>query len=413
MATSYDDSPGNSVKEYAGRIYRWEYFWLTLIVIATLVLHFSLINSAKTPILDEQYYITDAQNITQNHETGRLEHPPLAKLLITGGIDAFGNNPWGWRVLPILFGTATILLFYLLCRRLNISRTGSSIAAFLLAFENLTFLMGSVAMLDVYYVTFMMAGFLLFAGQKYVRAGVAIGLSTLSKLSGFFGGLTVVLDWIYSYRHRRHRRFVWTVVAAIAVFIILMVLLNFAIVQKFNSFLNPIARIIEMLGLTGGLTFSYSTHPSKSPPWEWLYRFKTMPFYITPHYTAAVSFSIWVLIIPAFAYLIYRAIKRDEAGIFGLCWFVATYLIWIPITLVTRRVTYIYYFYPAVGAVCLAIGMGLSQLIDIFKNRRNGKLKWLALSIVILVIVAHIVSFLILSPLVPASILKMIGINIT
>ena len=287
------------------------------------------------------------------------------------------------------------------------TRTASSIAAFLLAFENLYFMLSGLAMLDVFYVTFMMAGFLLFVAQKYVSSGVAIGLSTLSKLSGFFGGLTVVLDWIYSYQQRRHKRFVWTVIAAVVVFIALMVLLNFAIVQKWSSFLNPIARIIDMLGLAGGLTFSYSTHPYKSPPWEWLYQYKTMPFYISPHYTAAISFSIWFLIIPAFAYLIYRAKKRDEAGIFGLCWLIATYLIWIPIVLVTRRVTYIYYFYPAVGAVCLGIGIALSQLIDIFKHRQNGWSRWLALSIVIVVIAAHIVSFIVLAPLLPVNILKL------
>ena len=69
----------------------------------------------------------------------RPEHPPLGKLIIVAGIEIFGDNPWGWRFFPILFGTASIVLFYFLCRRLDMSRNASNIATFLLAFENMTF----------------------------------------------------------------------------------------------------------------------------------------------------------------------------------------------------------------------------------------------------------------------------------
>jgi len=391
-------NPAAAIKENSGRFYRWEYFWLVLIVLAALILHFAVITNPSTPILDEQYYIQDAGDIVNNHETTRIEHPPLAKLIITAGIKIFGDNPWGWRVLPIIFSTATLIFFYLLCRRLNMSRAASSIAVFLLAFENLTFLMGGLAMLDVYYVTFMMAAFLLYAWNKYISAGIATGLSALSKLSGAFGGLAIVIDWIYSYKHARNKRILLTVVVAVIAFIGLMVLLDFVIVRKPTDFLNPVKRIIDMLGLTGGLTYSYANNPLASRPWEWLYSFKSIPVNYVPHYTAAISYSIWVLIVPVFAYLIYRAVKRDEAGLLGLSWFIAAYLIWIPAVLVTQRVTYIYYFYPAVGAICLGLGIALEQLLDTFKNRPSGKLKWLALSAVIAVLAAHVISFILLTP---------------
>jgi len=399
------------IKDCVGRFYRWEYCWLVLIVLATLILHLAMVTNPSDLILDEKHYIKDARNILENHETTRIEHPPLAKLLIVTGIKIFGDNPWGWRVLPILFSTATIVLFYFLCRRLDMSRTASSIAAFLLAFENLTFLMGSLAMLDVFYVTFMMAAFLLYAGKKYVSSGVAIGLSTLAKLNGVFSGLTVVLHWIYSYKQERNKRFTLTVVFAVVAFIGLMVFFDYLIVQKPTDFLNPLKRIYDMLSLSGGLTFEFVEHPSESPPWEWLYTYKPMPFNYMPHYTAAISFSIWPLIIPAFVYMVWRARKKDEAGLFGAVWFIATYLIWIPAILITDRVTYIYYFYPAVGAVCLGLGMALAQLIDIFKNRPRGKLKWFALSAVIFILAAHVLSFLILSPFIPVDFAKLVGLS--
>ena len=177
-----------TLKEKSRRYYRWEFFWLSIIVIGTLIIHFSLVLVPKDIILDEIHYIKDARSISVNATTERAEHPPLAKLIIVGGIKAFGDNPWGWRVIPIICGTLTVIMFYLICRRFGMSRNAASIGTFLLATENLFFLLSSLAMLDVYYVTFMMLAFLLYAYQRFFSAGVAIGLSALSKLNGALAG---------------------------------------------------------------------------------------------------------------------------------------------------------------------------------------------------------------------------------
>ena len=73
--------------------------------------------------------------------------------------------------------------------------------------------------------------------------------------------------------------------------------------------------------------------------------------------------------------------------------------------------TYIYYFYPAVGAICLGMGLWLGQLWDIFRNRTRGKLKWFAFSVVIFVLVAHVFSFLILSPIIQVDFAKLVGLS--
>ncbi|MBI2957303.1 MAG: glycosyltransferase family 39 protein [Chloroflexi bacterium] len=75
-------------------------------------------------IFDELHYIPEAIRFLhreypeQEHGIVRGEHPPLSKWLIASGIVIFGDNPVGWRVLPILFGIASIFIFYLICRRL-------------------------------------------------------------------------------------------------------------------------------------------------------------------------------------------------------------------------------------------------------------------------------------------------------
>ena len=385
------------IKRTLSRVYRWEYFWLCLLVVATLVMHFLIIAHPSEPIFDEQHYVNDARNIIENHETLRPEHPPLAKLFIVTGIKLFGDNPWGWRFFSVIFGTATIVLFYFLCRRLSMSRAAASIATFLLALENMTFVQASVAMLDVYCVTFMVASFLLYASRKFIASGVAVGFSVLAKLTGAMALPAMIIHWLFT-RQGRSRWFGLTVLLAPLVFVGLMILFDFAIVQHLSALENPIHRIETMWSLGSSLTFASVPHPAISHPWEWLLSYKPMAYCITPHYSAAISFSIWALIIPTFAYMIYRAVRGSEAGLFGAAWFASTCLVWIPVSLLTDRVSYLYYFYPTVGAVCLGLGLGLSRLLAIYQERKTGKLKWMALAIVAIYLLVHLASFVILSP---------------
>jgi dolichyl-phosphate-mannose-protein mannosyltransferase len=169
-----------------------------------------------------------------------------------------------------------------------------------------------------------------------------------------------------------------------------------------NPYLEwPVYRIDYMLKQSGTLTFETVEHPSESRPWEWLLTFKPMPFHYNPNYVGGISPSIWVFIMPTFLFLVWRAVKRDEAGLFGAAWFFGTFMLWIPATFITDRVSYIYYFYPTIGAICMGLGIFLAWLVDIFKKRGSGKLRWVFLSIIILYLMAHLTSFIIMSPLFP------------
>ncbi len=386
------------VKERVLKVVHWEHFFMCVVVAITLAMHFSTVSPPADTILDEIHYVKDARVIITEHETERPEHPDLAKLIIVGGIEAFGDNAWGWRVFPILFGTAGIVMFYFLCRKLEMGRTGSNLATFLLAFENASYVQNHVAMLDVFYVTFMIAAFLLYVSKRYLLSGVGIGLSALSKLDGALAAPVVFVHWLFSKRQKRSPWFGLTALFSIITFMEGMILFAWIITRQFNASIDPIARIREMLQLTGSLTFANVTHPALSRPWQWLIGYKPMAYYVDPHYTSAISFTVWALAIPAFVYMVWKAIRGSEAGLFGAAWFFGTYLIWIPLDIITNRATYPYYFYPTIGSLCIGIALGLSDLVGFFKRRRTGKLRWVAISFVILVIVLHLVSFYILSP---------------
>lgn len=385
------------VKRLLRWLVKWEYAGLCLLVILTLALHFAIVNQPRELVFDEQHYITDARSIINEHVTLRGEHPPLGKLFIVSGILLFGDNPLGWRFFSIIFGTISIVFFYLICRRLAMSPRASLLATFLLALENLTFLQASLAMLDVFSVTFMLASFWLYLKGYYPVSAVAVALSAMAKLTGVLALPVIVMHWLLA---RRDRRVHFSAAMALAPlsFVLLLPVFDFAITR---TLVDPINQIRTMLVQMGSLTFANVDHPYLSRPWEWVIFPKIMPYWWQPHYTAVISFTLWALIIPGVIYMAVKAVKKSNAGLFGVLWFASTYLFWIPVSLITNRVSFLYYFYPTVGAICIGLGMGLSQLVDIWHTRRTGKVRWVAIVAVIVFLVLHAAVFVALYPITP------------
>jgi predicted membrane-bound dolichyl-phosphate-mannose-protein mannosyltransferase len=385
------------VKRLLNNLNRWEYTWLCLMVIVTLALHFSIIYQPNTLVFDEQHYVNDAKKILSEHTTARLEHPPLGKLIITGGIAIFGDNPIGWRFFPIVFGTVSIVFFYLICRQLKMSRMASNLATFLLTLENMSFVQASVAMLDVFSVTFMLLSFLLYLRRSYPLSAVAVALATLAKLTGVFAILAILLHWLIA-RREKWATFVASMALAPLSFLLLFPAFNFIIYHRLTDF---IAGIKTMLSQTASLTFANVTHPALSRPWEWLIfpSKAVMAYWWQPHYICAVSFTVWGLIIPTAIYMTVKAVKKSDAGLFGILWFAGTYLVWIPLSLITNRVSFVFYFYPTVGAICLGLGVGLSQLIDFWQTAKSTKRGRAALAGVTFFLALHAAIFGIFWPL--------------
>ena len=192
----------NALKRLLALSNRWEYTWLCVMVLATMALHFSVILMPDKPVYDEQFYVADSRSILAGHGTLRPEHPSLGKDFIVAGIRLFGDGPMGWRFFSVIFGTAGIVLLYLICRQLATSRLAAYLATFLFAFENMSFVQASIGMLDVYCVTLMLASFWLYLKGRYPLAGIMVGLSALAKLNGALAVIPIGLHWLLTRRDR-------------------------------------------------------------------------------------------------------------------------------------------------------------------------------------------------------------------
>jgi predicted membrane-bound dolichyl-phosphate-mannose-protein mannosyltransferase len=383
------------LKRLLSHLGHWEYKWLCLLVVVILILHFAIINIPNKPVFDEMHYVTDARSVIAGQETARTEHPSLGKLFVIGGMVIFGDNPFGWRFFSVILGVISIILVYLICRNLSLSRRTSLLAAGLLAFENFMFLYSGMAMLDVSCLTFSLAAFWFYLRGDYPVSGIMVALSALAKLGGALAIIAILLHWLIT-RRDKIWEFFGLMVFAPVFFVFLMPLTDYF---PYHKWMNPLDRISLMLRASSSLTFANvsGTYPEK--PWEWIFRWDLTPYYFHPNYLGVVSFTVEFLIVPVLIYMLYKAIRRSDAGVFGLCWFTATYLAWIPGVLLTNRVTYPYYIYPTIGAFCLGLGMGLNELIRLFEVRRTGKLRWVAISVVVLFLLAHLVFFALVSPL--------------
>lgn len=377
----------------------WEYTGLCLLVLITLIMHFGTIMQPNEPVFDEQYYVTDARHILQGEGTARTEHPPLGKLFITFGMFLFGDNPFGWRFFSVLFGTICIIFFYLICRQLSISKKVSFLATFLLSVENLSFVQASVAMLDVYSLAFMLGSFWFYLKRRYLISGLSVGLSALAKLSGALALPVILLHWFFSKR-LRPMKFLSSMLLAPASFLLLMPLFELIIWRNasWHPSFNPVVQTGTMLRISSMSTFA--RHPSEmlSRPWDWIIHPEILTYWIDPHYVGMISPSIWALIIPVALYVTFRAIKGSNAALFSLSWFISTYLIWIPTSLITDRISYIFYFYPTIGAICIGLALGLSQLSEVGRTGQRDRLRSIARLAIPTYLLLHLAGFIILTP---------------
>ena len=275
---------GMEIGKKLAKFYYWEYFWLTIILIATILMHIAIIGSPRRPIFDEIHYVQEVQGILSKNYDLHPEHPPLGKLIVLSGVVLFGDNPVGWRFFSILFGAFVILFFYLICRKLGLSRTSSSLATFFLGFENLTFVQSSVAMLDVYLYALILSAFLSYLCNKYILVGILTGFSALIKLNGILAIPTIFIHWIL-FNTKNIFKSIIIIIAAPITFIILFPLFDFLVYKKF---INPIIRVKEMLSLSSSLTFANTTHDYLSKPWEWILSYNPIPYSFRPRYIGAV-----------------------------------------------------------------------------------------------------------------------------
>ena len=67
---------------------------------------------------DEVYFARSAEQYLHGQIPDERTHPPLGKLIQASGIAIFGETPFGWRIMGVIFGTLIVPLMYLIGKKL-------------------------------------------------------------------------------------------------------------------------------------------------------------------------------------------------------------------------------------------------------------------------------------------------------
>lgn len=343
-------------------------------------------------IFDESYYVNAARVMldipvasgepysgAQPGLDPNTEHPPLGKAIIAGSMALFGDNPYGWRIPSIIFGTAAIALTAGIVLAAGGSSVAALTAAFLLAFDNLAFVHSRIATLDAFLVAFSLLAVFCYLRRWPVAAGVALALAGLVKINGLWLGLAFAAFEAYLvWRERealqaRLRQLALAAAGALATFGAGLFVLD----RFFTTYATPFQHLQRIFGY--GLGLKAGAKPGESSyPWDWLLNQVQMPYYHLDRVVQAngevlrrsseISFTgamnpYLIFLAPVALGLAANCMwsGRSRLAALALFWAAATYLPFFPLAAL-GRVSYIFYFLPTVPAVAIGIALLLERL---------------------------------------------------
>ncbi len=365
-------------------------------------------------VFDESYYVPASLDLLHG-VASNLEHPFLGKVWGALGISIFGDNFFGWRVFYAAIGTLSIWLMYELARQF-FSKEKALLAASMLAFENMFFVHTSLLLLDGPPVLFALGGFLAYFKKRYHLAALSFGLCILSKETGVFFLLALLLYHLWANRKSLGAPGLprWKKVVAFAIVLSLVVGLPLwgydyayhpsgrtsVIVEPAtvvdpitnstftttrtttvhsDNVTNPLLNIAYYFTYQSLLTGCGKTDAWNCYPWNWI-----LPFDVTPlaYYVSTVSvtsagpngtivqvnyhpidwqgignlvvwYSIW-LVVPVVAWKLIRRSAADADALVGSL-VGATYLPLFYVSLASQRVEYAFYFLNTDVGIALGI----------------------------------------------------------
>jgi predicted membrane-bound dolichyl-phosphate-mannose-protein mannosyltransferase len=317
------------------------------------------------------------------------EHPPLAKLIMAGSMKLLGDRGIAWRLPSVVLGTLGILLLYLIVQRLGANRRLALFAAFVLAFDNLSFIQGRIAMLDIYLTTFILLGTWLYFSALPELAGIAFAVAGLCKINGVLGLFAVLLfeamvflrsAWRGSWRATLTAR-AWvpswaTLRPAVlaSVFCVAFLLAGLGVLDNYwTDFTGPLQHLKHMVTYHAGLTSHGAPTGTASVPPQWWLNQGTMDYFVwswnaggeKTHmvFRAAMNdYLIWAAPLALFVAGQRAWFDRSRLAMFAVASFVANFgppfLAWV----IVSRTSYIYYMTATIPAFACAIAVAASAV---------------------------------------------------
>jgi Gpi18-like mannosyltransferase len=357
-------------------------------------------------MFDEVYFTRTAEQYLNRQWPYEWTHPPMGKIIVSAGIAVFGLNPFGWRIMGVIFGALMIPVIFLLGKKMCGSYIGGFSAAFLLTFDFMHFTAARLGTTDTYLVFFSLISqlfFFIYVGnvlkKGWKNASVlplffsfalfALGFSTKwLVLFGFLGAMAILVVMRLSEIIRRKNvssisdrfyAFFEYPYAYIVLFIIIAVGIYFVTyipdMLAGRSLMN-VAQLQDAM-------FSYHAgpvgqdHAFSSPGWSWPIIGKPLWLYVNylpADMRSTVSMfgnpAVWWIgfasILALTGVVIFKAVvelRKRQLPVFevsAVFLSVVFFAQWVPYAFISRGL-FIYHYYVSVPIVCLASAYFISK----------------------------------------------------
>jgi 4-amino-4-deoxy-L-arabinose transferase-like glycosyltransferase len=366
---------------------------------------------------DEIYYVKTAQEYLSKKEATEWTQPPLGKLIIAAGIEAFSFSPFGWRILGVIFAMLMIPLLYILAQSIFDSRVAAILSASLMALEFMHFTMGRIATIDTYLVFFSIISTLFFyknyasiiSNHKFNFKFLALGIFFFylafsvkwTALFGLMGQMILITVAFFKGSPISVRGIVVRFVSFLKPLLGTLILFVMGSFVYLSTYI-PYAAVGHSLGDIYNLQWSMftyhsqlqATHPFSSEWWSWPFIFKplwlyfqTLPMGIVSTITAMGNPVIWWVGFPILLIALWRGIKEREPPylFIGILYMSQ----WIPYAFISRSL-FIYHFYPDVPITVVALAAVLSESWNKPRERK----------FVIMILAAALAVFIIFFPVI-------------
>ncbi|MEM3627451.1 MAG: glycosyltransferase family 39 protein [Candidatus Bathyarchaeia archaeon] len=362
---------------------------------------------------DEIYYVRAAEDYINLRDPYEWTHPPLGKLIITAAILTFGYNPFGWRIMGVIFATLMMLVIYLFGKKMFGTWIGAFASAFLFMFDFMHFTMGRIATVDTFVVFFSLASHFFFFVyfQHVLKKGwnasllplflavvfFALGFSTKwYTLYGFIGQIFLLLliriktilalegEWITrikSFFGPPFLAFLGFLACAVAIY-----LLTFVPHMLMGHTLKDIYDMqISMYTYHSTLT---ATHPFSSSWWEWPFIRRPVWLYVSylPGDTVSTIVAmgnpaVWWLGFASIISAVEETVRKRDY----VCGFIVAIFLfqWLPYAFISRCL-FLYHFYFNVPLLILATAYFLNKS---WSTKRGRKI-WLTYLILVVAMFA-------------------------
>lgn len=245
-------------------------------------------------------------------------HPPLSSIILYGTISLFGDNPVGWRIGNIVFGTASVLLLYLIATILYPGTIAPIVAASLLAFDPFhvdfsrnTFIEVPTVFLFLAFMYFMLE-FSENRRKTLLYAGIAMGLTIATKAYYLFTIPVVIAYALYRAYQRGECNTALIVDFVVALLVLPLCIYFLTFIHWFGrgyTFQDFVAMKYDAVWTVKKITLEYF-HAKKEliasgKPWQWftapiMYGFKTFSEGDKARYLLEINnFPFRMMVIPA------------------------------------------------------------------------------------------------------------------